>query len=258
MNIVPLYDAFSEDYDRFVNWPGRLAFEMPFFRALFAREQVKTILDVACGTGQHAIALAREGYQVTATDLSQAMVERARANSTTAQVQVRTLQLGFGDLASALGDTYDALICLGNSLPHVTTEEGLDAALTDFSRVLQPGGFLVVQNRNFDRVLARQERFMSPEVHRSDDKEWIFMRFYDFEGEQLRFNVVRLQRQGDGPWSHRVEQTRLRAWSHKTLVAAMSRCGLEVLDALGSYRGETFNPTESGDLVLVAKRSKLG
>jgi glycine/sarcosine N-methyltransferase len=255
MSVVPLYDAFSEDYDRFVNWPARLAFEMPFFRALFEREHVQSVLDVACGTGQHAIALAREGYHLTATDLSQAMVTRAQANAALANVPLRVWQLGFGALAAALPGKYDAVICLGNSLPHVTTGEGLQVALADFARVLGPGGILVVQNRNFDRVLARQERFMAPEVHRSGDQEWIFMRFYDFEGEDLRFNVVRLQREGDAAWGHRVEQTRLRAWRYETLRTALADAGLEMLKALGSYRGEPFDPAESGDLVLIARHS---
>ena len=43
MSTTGFYDSLSEDYDRFVNWPARLAFELPFFRALFAAHGVKVV-----------------------------------------------------------------------------------------------------------------------------------------------------------------------------------------------------------------------
>jgi SAM-dependent methyltransferase len=54
---VPLYDALAADYDRFVEWEGRLSHELPFLTALFEAHRVRRVLDAACGTGQHAIAL---------------------------------------------------------------------------------------------------------------------------------------------------------------------------------------------------------
>jgi SAM-dependent methyltransferase len=255
MTAVPLYDDFSENYDRFVNWHARLALEMPFFRELFQRWQVRRILDVACGTGQHAIAFAREGYEVTATDLSKPMIQRARAAATQAGVKVNVARLGFGELARGLAGTYDAITCLGNSLPHLTTDEALLAALQDMCTLLAGSGVLVIQNRNFDRVLASKERFMPPEVHVEGDREWLFLRFYDFRGDLLRFNVLRLQRTGESGWSHHMGSTQLRAWDHRELSEALPTAGLRLMSTYGSYRGEDFDPLESGDLVIVASRS---
>jgi len=252
---VPLYDAFSEDYDRFVNWPARLAFEMPFFHDLFERHQVRRVLDLACGTGHHAIAFAQQGYEATAADLSQAMVERARANVAQAAVNVPVYRRGFGELARSLSGPYDAITCLGNSLPHLTTERALAEALRDMAAAIKPGGLVVIQNRNLDRVLARQERFMSPEVHRVGDEEWVFMRFYDMDGAQLRFNVVRLHRPGGEEWTARIEQTHLYAWQRQELERPLTEAGLRVVGIYGSYRGEAFDVLESSDLVLVAERS---
>ena len=55
------YDALSVDYDLFVDWPARLAYELPLLEEHLRRLGARTVLDVACGTGQHAIALARAG-----------------------------------------------------------------------------------------------------------------------------------------------------------------------------------------------------
>ena len=55
MDTTPLYDALSSDYDRFVNWPSRLALELPFLQTELKRIGAARVLDSACGTGQHAL-----------------------------------------------------------------------------------------------------------------------------------------------------------------------------------------------------------
>lgn len=256
MSTIGFYDSLSEDYDRFVNWPARLAFELPFFRTLFAEHNVRQVLDVACGTGQHAIALAKEGYVVTATDVSPAMVERANANAQAAGVPVRALALGFGELAAGLDTAFDAIICLGNSLPHVLTDDAMRDTLQDFTALLRPGGILVIQNRNFDRVMQKKERFMSPEVHQWEDGEWIFFRFYDFlSQDELQFNMVRLRRGQDGAWAPHINRTKLRPWHRDALERKLREADLPPLGVYGSYRGEDWNQEESGDLILVARHT---
>jgi len=254
MTKVPLYDDLAVDYDRFVNWEARLAFEMPFFRSLFAAHHVQTVLDTACGTGHHAIALAKEGYRVTGTDISANMIDKARENARAAALDVSFEVAGFGALTQALNQAFDAILCLGNSLPHIVDEPSLRAALGDFAASLHPGGILVIQNRNLDRVLLRQERFMPPQVHREGDREWLFIRFYDFGPLTLRFNMVTLSRNADEPWRPSIGHTELRPWRQRELYDALAQVGLEPLASYGSYEREAFDPQESGDLVLLARR----
>jgi len=200
-----MYDGFSADYDRFVDWPGRLAAELPFVERELRAAEAHRVLDAACGTGMHAIALAQRGFRLTGADLSAGMIERARANAAAAGVGVRFEVAGFGHLARVFdghtprsegtvgerspgaGAAFDALLCLGNSLPHVLTPEALEETLADFAACLRPGGLLLIQNRNFDAVLARGQRWMEPQSHREGESEWLFLRFYDFEpgGERL-------------------------------------------------------------------------
>ena len=155
---VPLYDPFSTDYDRFVNWEERLPYELPFLEHQLTASGAWRILDTACGTGMHAIAWAQRGYDVTGADLSAPMIERARENSAAVGCDVRFIVAGFGELVVKVGNDFDALLCLGNSLPHVLTADALHETLTDFAAVLRPGGLLLIQNRNFDAVMAGQAR----------------------------------------------------------------------------------------------------
>jgi glycine/sarcosine N-methyltransferase len=248
---VPLYDALAVDYDRFVNWAARLAHELPFFEERFVALGVRRVLDAACGTGHHAIALARRGYQVVGTDLSEAMIQRARKNAAAAGVDVAFEVAGLGSLAR-LGQTFDAVICLGNSLPHMLTEQTVAESVSDFRAVLRPGGLLVVQNRNFDRVWAERERFMSPQTYRDDQQEWIFVRFYDFQAETITFNMIRLKREAEG-WEQDVESTELRPIFSREMAALLAQAGFGDVAFYGDYQGSAFDADQSGDLIAVAR-----
>jgi glycine/sarcosine N-methyltransferase len=252
VNRVPLYDALAADYDRFVNWEGRLSHELPFFLSLFEGEGVARVLDTACGTGHHAIALARRGYQVVGADLSAPMVERARENASAAGVDVTFSVAGLGELSS-LGQTFDAAICLGNSLPHLLSAQAVEGALDDLASVIRPGGLLVIQNRNFDRVWVERERFMAPQSTRDAEGEWLFLRFYDFHQKTVTFNMIRLRRTEDG-WAQDVESTELRPIFRNDLADTLSAAGFGEIALHGSYDGSAFDPAQSGDLIAVAKR----
>lgn len=260
MNTVELYDAFSADYDRFVDWKQRLAYEWPFLDAQLSQFAAKRVLDAACGTGQHAIAMAHAGYRVDAADLSAQMVARAQTNAAQAGASVQVHQAGFGEMLTTLGTDalggYDAITCLGNSIPHILTQAGLDVALRDMAAVLSPGGVLIIQQRNFDRVLAQQLRFMPPESQQQGNREWLFMRFYDWEAQgRLAFNVVRMERQIGEPWQSQVGRTWLYPWTQTEITEALAHAGFRST-LYGSLAGDTYDAEQSSDLVAVAVRDR--
>jgi SAM-dependent methyltransferase len=249
-----MYDAFSSDYDRFVDWPGRLAAEMPYIEQELQAAKAHRVLDAACGTGMHAIALAQQGYTVVGTDLSAGMIEQAQANATARGVGTRFEVAGFGVLSAQVGTDFDAVLCLGNSLPHLLTPADLVATLADFGACLQSGGMLLIQNRNFDAVLAHDQRWMDPQAHREEQKEWLFFRFYDFEPEGLlKFNMVTLQREGANAWSQHVTSTRLRPWRQKELTAAVVAAGFDAVTYYGDMSSAPFDPEHSPNLIVVAR-----
>jgi SAM-dependent methyltransferase len=268
-----MYDDFSVDYDRFVDWSGRLAAELPFIEDQLRAVEVQStsepgrahrVLDVACGTGMHAVALAQRGRSVVGADLSAGMIEQARANAAAKEVDVRFEVAGFGHLAQQLGGTnFDAVLCLGNSLPHLLNQSELANALVDMAACLRAGGLLLIQNRNFDAVLAQREgssepgggRWMPLQAHRESGKEWLFLRFYDFEPDgTLIFNVVTLRREAAGDWDQQVVTTQLWPLKQKDLMTALDATGFEEITYWGDMQGALFDPGSSGNLVVTARK----
>jgi glycine/sarcosine N-methyltransferase len=250
---VRLWDALSADYDRFVDWEGRLAQEMPFFERLLAEHSVRRVLDVACGTGHHAIALAQRGYEVLGSDVSEGMVSRARQNAAVVGVTATFLQTGFGELARSVKEPYDALLCLGNSLPSLLSESALKDALADMAQALVAGGLLIVQNLNYDGLWPRRERFMPLQTHREGSEEWLFLRFMDFHSETLDFNMVILHKNG-AAWDYRAEATELRPIFKEDLERLLEQTGLASMDFYGDYRFSPYQQNASSDLIVVARK----
>ena len=80
-----MYDTFSSDYDRFVNWNARLAAELPWIeqqlQTVRRRSQAPArVLDAACGTGMHPIALAQRGFAAAGADLSAVLAHSVGQN----------------------------------------------------------------------------------------------------------------------------------------------------------------------------------
>ena len=251
-----MYDSLSADYDRFVNWPARLAAEMPFLEQRLAAAGARSVLDAACGTGQHAIELARRGLAVSAADPSAGMIARARANASASGAAVRFEQAGFGGMSGAFGKaSFDAVLCLGNSLAHAADGAALAAAVADFAACLAEGGLLILQNRNYDKVLAARERWLDPQSSAEGGREWLFVRFYDFEPDgSITFHVLTFSRGQEADWKQAVSSTRLWPLREAVLTGALRDAGFDTFEPFGSARGEPFDQQTSPDLMIVARK----
>ncbi len=257
-----MYEALSQSYDCFVNWKERLSYELPFLERLLASVSPPQggrlhVLDAACGTGMHAIALAQRGYIVVGTDLSPSMIAQAEQNARASDISLRFETVGFGAQAALLGEkSFDAVLCLGNSLPHLLTEEALDEALADFYRLLRPKGAVLIQNRNFDQVMQKRQREMEPQSVQEEKQEWLFIRFYDFlENGLVRFNFLTLSRQAAQPWKQDWQSSLLRPILADELSKSLLQAGFSEIQLFGNLGGEPFDPLISPNLVVWARRA---
>jgi glycine/sarcosine N-methyltransferase len=253
-----MYDLLSADYDRFVNWQARLSVELPFIIEKLHDFHARSILDAAAGTGMHAIALAQCNFIASGADISRGMIARAHSNAMSAGVVIKFILAGFGNLAPSFGrQSFDALLCLGNSLPHLLSQSALLEALADFSACLRPGGMLLLQNRNFDAVLSKRDRWMEPQSHTEKDIEWVFHRFYDFDPDGLlTFNLITLTRERNGNWIEQHLSSRLRPLLKDDLVSALEASGFTVISVYGDMTGSPFISETSSNQVILARRQE--
>ncbi len=125
------------------------------------------MIDCACGTGGHALALARRGYRVAGSDISAAMTEvtlviaRAQANAQRAGLAIPFAVARFHDLRTTFRDKFDAVLCLGNSLVHVLNDDDALESLSNMRACLREDGVLILHNLNYDRRWKEKPRWFT-------------------------------------------------------------------------------------------------
>jgi SAM-dependent methyltransferase len=130
-----LYDAIYFTFKDYAEEADAIARQL---RA--AHPSVRTVLDVGCGTGEHARLLAtHHGLAVDGLDLNAAFVRLAQQKHPAGHFYVADM------VAFNLARRYDAVICMFSSIGYVRTTARLTQTLASFRRHLAPGGVVLIE-----------------------------------------------------------------------------------------------------------------
>jgi ubiquinone/menaquinone biosynthesis C-methylase UbiE len=128
------YDAI---YASFKDYRAEAARVAALLRTL--QPQCRTVLDVGCGTGEHARLLAADGFIVDGLDLDPGLIRIAARKHPSGRFVVADMS------AFQLSHRYDAILCLFSSLGYLLTLDRVRQALECFRRHLAPEGVVVVE-----------------------------------------------------------------------------------------------------------------
>lgn len=192
---MTFYEELSRYYDQIF---AVSAAEMNFIRETLAGR--KRILDLGCGTGHKTELLAEPDRRTVGLDLDPAMIEVAQKNHSGPGLEYRV-----GDLTTFGQDfplaSFDALLCLGNTLPHLTQPAQLPLFMDQAAATLAPGGDLIIQILNYDHILDDQVK----ELPLIETEAAVFRRYYDWTGpgepREIRFRT-RLEIRGGAAYDH--------------------------------------------------------
>jgi glycine/sarcosine N-methyltransferase len=155
------YENLAADYDWIFDddaLANGAAIRRPAAARLFERtSRASAVLDAACGTGIDAAALARRGFRVWASDASEAMAERAAARFRRERLAVPLLRCRWADLPAATSERFDIVLCIGNALVHAAGRDAMVQALTGLRQMAGPGGHVVIDSRNWEKLHAERQ-----------------------------------------------------------------------------------------------------
>ena len=168
-----MYDLIAENYSSIFPLEGE---KLSFIGSYCNRKDMR-ILDIGCATGDLANELARQGFAVTGIDLNSKMIgiakEKARDKNIRADFKVQNMMELDSD------EKYDLVLCLGNTLPHITTWKELNGFIGLLYKVLKKDGYFIFQILNYDKVLKDKEINFS----RIEGEEYTLEREYPEIGE---------------------------------------------------------------------------
>ncbi|WP_219636546.1 class I SAM-dependent methyltransferase [Streptomyces sp. AJS327] len=123
---------------------------------MLRKRGVKSVLDVATGTGFHSVRLLEAGFETVSADGSADMLSMAFENGKAHGEHIlRVVQADWRWLNRDVHGEYDAIVCLGNSFTHLFEEGDRRKALAEFYAMLKHDGILILDQRNYDVMLDK-------------------------------------------------------------------------------------------------------
>ena len=159
MTVSQFYGDLSAHYDLvYADWEGSMARQgqsiHQILRAEFPGRAIRElrILDAAAGIGTQAIPLAQLGYQVVARDLSRGAVVRLVQEARARGLRIDSAAADMREVSGTVEGSFDAVIAMDNSVPHLLTDEEIVIAFQEFRRVLLDRGRLLISVRDYEKV----------------------------------------------------------------------------------------------------------
>ncbi|MCX5758690.1 MAG: class I SAM-dependent methyltransferase [Candidatus Hydrogenedentes bacterium] len=246
-------------YDVLAGGRKRLDREGPLLTECLRRAPGRCVVDLACGTGLHALFMAESGAEVTALDTSAGMIAYARANRPHPSVAY-----GVGDMRRLGGGPWDLALCLGNSLSLLPSVEDLSSVFQGVASALRPGGLFLMQLLNYSAPSAQEPRHRV-ERHRVAGEDLVVVKsLVPDDGRTLLSIVFHIaDKSHTAPRSMIESHIRaivdtavLRHWSSVNLREAAEAAGLCVTDEYGAFGRAPFEPSSS-DLIVVAAKPRV-
>jgi SAM-dependent methyltransferase len=234
---MSIYRKYAEAYAK----GGQSRFSLhliPWITAVFERYAwtPRTLVDVACGTGEFAIALARRGVEVIGVDQSPEMLALARRSAQASGVSVTFLEQDMRRLH--LPAPVDAATCLYDSLSYLVDEADFRTTLAAVAAALRPGGLFLFDMNTLQGLATRW-----------GNRIWIIQDTGDaFEADQSEFDYgsgiatlrVNAFLHRHGNLYERVQEIhRERGYAVPAIDGGLSAAGFEVL---GRWSDPEFSP----------------
>lgn len=210
-----------------------------FFRSLDLRPRHSTnAVDLGAGTGFQSIPLAKLGYNVTAIDQSQSLLQ-AMLDAADA-LPIKAVCDDIMRFTQYCPQPVELVVCMGDTLPHLTSRGDVAKLLEAVTTRLEPDGCCILMFRDLNEPRMGLDRF----INVRSDLERIFTCFLEYGPERVQVHDLIHERQ-DNTWVlHKGSYSKLRLdpqWVSKLLVKGGLRINKTLQDA--------------GMVTIVAKKS---
>jgi 2-polyprenyl-3-methyl-5-hydroxy-6-metoxy-1,4-benzoquinol methylase len=177
-------------------------------------------VDLGAGPGAHAIALADQGYAVTAIDTSEELLDELRAS--TGGRSIRSVHDDLLRFREHCDRPVDVVLCMGDTLTHLDSPDSVDALFAGIAEVLAPGGVFVATFRDYaSGALEGDARFIPVRQAKSR----ILTCFLEYSETTVTVHDLLHEWTGSG-WTLRVSSYRKLRLSPQWARSSLERLGL--------------------------------
>lgn len=243
------YAGFAERYDLAVgHWDVFEPAVTGFFRRLFAKNDIRTVLDCACGTGRHLLLFHSLGCNVWGSDVSESMLAQATKNLATRGVEIRLQQADYRDLPYHFSRRFDAVVCLG-AIGYMPDEEQVLRALGSMAATLRRRGTLIMKTTPTDRQWREKPRFAL--AANTEHVSRLFV--MDYLERRVHYDILDI--------FHSPGFSSMKQWSAELTVLLrddqerlLSAAGFRNTEFYGGFDLDPYDRETSGKLIAIAQK----
>jgi len=244
MKVQNFFDNASDFFDNMTDAAKVISTRKELLKK-FLTPEIKTAVDLGCGTGSDSISLGLNGIDVTGFDISGKMIEKAKTNSKKFNLDLKFFRYSIDKIPVKFNDKFDFAVSLGNSLALVE-EKNIIKSIKRIYNLLKQDGIFILQILNYTAIKKAGKRI----VNITQNSPNVYVRFYDFFTMPLNFNILRFNM--DNPKEFELLTTKLFPYDKNYLFSVLKSTGFKNIKAYSSLNKEKFNRYKSKDLLIVA------
>lgn len=200
------------------------------------------ILDMACGTGRHAVILARKNFSVTAVDLSENLLSIAERSAKFENLIIKFIH---SDIRSFETDErFNLVLNLFTSFGYFENDEENFSVLKKAYKLLAKEGIFVLDFFNSDYLINNLVEFSDDVIN--DVK---VHQYRKIKNKRVEKKIVIVQ---DGKLNEYEESVRL--FTKDELINVLQNIGFDIYKTFGDFFGNNFDQKNSPRLILICKK----
>ena len=231
------YGAFAHSYDRMMHDVDYAAWSS-YIDALLQKADAKSVLECACGTGGITIPLAKKGYCIVGTDISEDMLMEARQNALRAGLRMLPF-VRQSMTALSVHKPVDAVLSVCDGVNYLTDTTDVKAFFQSASRCLKPGGLLLFDISSEYKLSYILGNATFTET--TDEYAYIWENVFDPESRLIEMDLTFFVREGT-LYRRFTEQHIQRAHTEREILALLEETGFSDCRA---YEAFSENPVRA-------------
>lgn len=221
--LAPLYHLIYPDWEKSIKRQGEMLDSI--IREMWG--DISDILDVSCGIGTQALGLSSKGYNVIASDLSQAEVDRAKQEAAKRHL---TVSFSVADMCRSFRHhqrQFDIVISCDNSVPHLLSDKEILRAFRELFNCTRPGGGCIISVRDYEKEDLSQQQIKGYGIREDNDIRWLIWQVWDPSPPVYDVTMYFVEDRGNSVCKTYAFKSRYYAVSISVLVRLMQQAGFE-------------------------------
>jgi len=220
----------------FINWENRRKGENNFFVNLLNRYKCKYIFNSALGDGYDTVNLIKAGFKVTSNEIDSIFIKEAKQNAKKQDLELKLTDYDWRAIPNKLNNSFDALICLGNSLTYIMTRKDQFTVLKNFRKILKPQGIAIIDTRNYDYMLDERRHILKDPINNFRYSGKYYYGGGTIKGYPIVIEEKRVILEYLNMKTSKKVHLELYPFRRRELIDLMNRSGLRVIETYGDFK----------------------